>query len=61
MLNYIKITLISKDSKLNIEEDVKVKLIIMQEKEWSPKIKINITPQNIDSLLELPQTKLSVK
>jgi hypothetical protein len=61
LLNYIKITLISKDSKLNIEEDVKEKLIIMQEKEWSPKIKINITLQNIDLLSELPQTKLSVK
>lgn len=42
--------LISKDSKLNIEEEEKVKLIIMQEKDWSLKIKINITPQNIDLL-----------
>jgi len=49
LLNYIKITLISKDSKLNIEDVEKEKLIIMQEKEWSLKIKINITPQDIDS------------
>lgn len=40
--------LISKDSKLNIEEEEKEKLIIMQEKDWSLKIKINITLQNID-------------
>jgi len=33
LLNYIKITLISKDSKLNIEEEEREKLIIMQEKE----------------------------
>jgi hypothetical protein len=31
--NYIKIMLISKDSKLNIEEEEKEKLIIMQEKD----------------------------
>jgi len=33
LLNYIKTTLISKDSKLNLEEEEKEKLIIMLEKD----------------------------
>jgi len=48
LLNFTKITLISKDSKLNTEEEERVKLITMPEKDSHAKIKINITPKNID-------------
>ena len=40
--------LISKDSKLNSEEEEKVKLTIMPEKDWPYKIKTNTIPPNTD-------------
>jgi len=53
--------LISKDSKLNSEEEEKVKPIIMPEKDWLHRIKINITHTNIDLLSESPALKLLLK
>lgn len=53
--------LISKDSKLNLEEEEKEKLITMPEKDWSVKIKTNITHQNTDLSSELLAIKLLLK
>jgi len=61
MGKYTKTTLISRDSKLNSEEEEKVKLIITPEKDCAFKTKINITPPNIDLFPDSPITKLSVK
>jgi hypothetical protein len=60
-LRFIKTTLISRDIKLNTEEEERVKLITMPEKDLPCKIKINTTPTNTDWFLELPQEKLSLK
>jgi len=40
--------LTTRDIKLHIEEEEREKLITMQEKDLSFKIKTSITPQNID-------------
>jgi len=61
LLNFIKTTHISRDSKLNTEEEEKEKLITMPEKDLFPKKKENITPLNIDSSSELLAEKSSVK
>lgn len=53
--------LILKDIKPNTEEEEREKLITMPEKDSSPKTKINITPQNTDSLSELLTAELSLK
>jgi len=52
---------ISKDSKLNSEEEEKVKLTIMPEKDWPCKIKTNTTPPNTDLSQDSPITNVSVK
>ena len=53
--------LISRDSKLNSEEEEKEKLIIMQEKDWPCKIRTNSTLWNIDLFQDSQIQKLFVK
>ena len=53
--------LISRDSKLNSEEEEKEKLIIMQEKDWPCKIRINSTLWNTDLFQDSQIQKLFVK
>lgn len=61
MLKSIRITLISRDSRPNSEEEEKEKLIIMLEKDLPSKTKINSTLWNTDSSQDSPTKKLLLK
>lgn len=61
MLKSIRITLISRDSRPNSEEEEKEKLIIMLEKDSPSKTKINSTLWNTDSFQDSPTKKLLLK
>jgi len=56
-----KTTLITVDIKPNIEEEEREELITMPEEDLLLKIKINISPQNIEWLLDLLILELSLK
>jgi len=61
LLKSIRITLISRDSRPNSEEEEKEKLIIMLEKDLPSKTKINSTLWNTDSSQDSPTKKLLLK